>query len=99
MAAGKLQTHVAGSEVDVGFLAELAIACGATEQLATQIRAANTARHVLELCREAGVVAITSEICERVAGHLGRHAGAGVAVEVYLVDFGGALLGRYPEIP
>jgi len=26
MAAGKLQTHVAGSEVDVGFLAELAIA-------------------------------------------------------------------------
>ena len=99
MAAGKLQTHVAGSEVDVGFLAELAIACGATEELATQIRAANTARHVLELCRDAGVVAITSEICERVAGHLGRHAGAATTVEVYLVDFGGTLLGRYPEMP
>jgi len=54
---------------------------------------------VLELCRDAGVVAITSEICERVAGHLGRHAGAATTVEVYLVDFGGTLLGRYPEMP
>jgi len=99
MAAGKLQTHVAGSEVDVGFLSELAIARGADAELATAIRAANTARHVLELCREAGVVGIASEICERVAGHLGHHAGAGVAVEVCLVDFGGALLGRFPEGP
>ena len=97
MAAGKLQTHVAGSEVDVGFLAELAVVRGADAELAAAIRTANTARHVLELCREAGVVGITSEICERVAGHLGHHAGKGVAVEVYLVDFGGALLGRYPE--
>jgi cobalt-precorrin-5B (C1)-methyltransferase len=99
MAAGKLQTHVAGSEVDVGFLAELAVACGATEELAAVIRVANTARHVLELCRAAGILGITSEICRRVAGHLGRHAGAGTAVEVYLVDFGGALLGRHPEMP
>ena len=62
------------------------------------IRAANTARHVLELCRAASVVQITSEICARVAGHLGRHAGAGVTLEVYLVDFGGTLLGRCPEM-
>lgn len=97
MAAGKLQTHVAGSEVDVGFLAELATGCGADDALAAAIRSANTARHVLELCRDAGLVGIASEICRRVAAHLGRHAGPDAAVEVYLVDFGGALLGRCPE--
>jgi cobalt-precorrin-5B (C1)-methyltransferase len=97
MAAGKLQTHVAGSEVDLDFLAELAVCAGASEALAAQIRAANTARHVLELCRDAGRVGIASVICERVAGHLGRHAGGAVAICVHLVDFGGGLLGRYPE--
>ena len=97
MAAGKLQTHVAGSEVDVGFLADIAAACGADEALATAIRAANTARHVLELCRAAGVLGIAAEICARVGGHLGLHAGPTVAVEVYMVDFGGALLGKFPQ--
>jgi cobalt-precorrin-5B (C1)-methyltransferase len=97
MAAGKLQTHVAGSEVDLDFLANLAGDAGGNDALAAEIRTANTARHVLELCRAAGLVGITSLICERVVGHLGRHAGDALAVEAYLVDFGGALLGRYPE--
>jgi len=98
MAAGTLQTHVAGSEVDVGFLAELAVVRGASAALAAQIRAAHTARHVLELCRDAGLAGLAPEICARVAGHLARHAGPAVAVEVALVDFGGAVLGRHPEI-
>lgn len=97
MAAGKLQTHVAGSEVDLEFLATLARDAGASDELAAQIRGANTARHVLELCRAEGVVGITQVICERVAGHLTR-AGGGLDVHVLLVDFGGALLGRYPDI-
>jgi cobalt-precorrin-5B (C1)-methyltransferase len=99
MAAGKTQTHVAGSEVDLGFLAALASEAGGSEALAAQIRAANTARHVLELCHAADLVGITSVICARVAGHLTRHAGGALTVHVALVDFGGALLGRYPEIP
>jgi cobalt-precorrin-5B (C1)-methyltransferase len=97
MAAGKLQTHVAGSEVDLGLLAAIAQDCGADDALVAQIRGANTARHVLELCRAAGRVTVTSRICERVVGHLTRHAGGALAVEALLVDFGGALLGRYPE--
>lgn len=97
MAAGKTQTHVAGSEVDLGFLATLAAEAGGSEELAAQIRTANTARHVLELCRAAGLVGITSVICQRVAGHLSRHAGGALDVHVVLVDFGGALLGRHPE--
>jgi len=99
MAAGKLQTHVAGSEVDLELLAALAIRAGGSELLADQIRRANTARHVLELCRAAGLDGLASVICERVAGHLGRHAGDDLVIHVALVDFGGALLGRYPEPP
>lgn len=97
MAGGKLQTHVAGSEVDLGLLAAIAAECGGAEALVAEIRGANTARHVLELCRAAGLVTVTSRICERVVGHLTRHAGGALAVEAYLVDFGGALLGRHPE--
>jgi cobalt-precorrin-5B (C1)-methyltransferase len=97
MANGKMQTHAAGSEVDMEFLASLAAALSASDELITSIRQANTARHVLELCREAGLVGITSLICKKVVEQCRRHAGGTLAVESCLVDFGGTLLGRYPE--
>lgn len=97
MANGKMQTHVAGSEVDMEFLASMAAELSASDELIASIRQANTARHVLELCREAGLVGITSLICKKVVEHCQAHAGGKLAVETCLVDFGGALLGRYPE--
>lgn len=97
MAKGKMQTHAAGSQVDLEFLAELAADAGGTSELVQSIRNANTARHVLELCREAGLTGITSAICERVAAHAKAHAGGALDVHVCLVDFGGELLGRYPS--
>lgn len=97
MANGKMQTHAAGSEVDMEFLASLAGELDASDELIASIRQANTARHVLELCRDAGLVGITSLICKKVAEQCQRHAGGRFIVEVSLVDFGGALLGRYPE--
>lgn len=96
MATGKMQTHVAGSEVDMEFLASLAGELGATESLIATIRTANTARHVLELCREAGLVEITTLVCRRVVEQCTHHTGGALDVHAYLVDFGGALLGRYP---
>ena len=98
MANGKMQTHAAGSEVDMEFLASLASELSAPDELVVSIRQANTARHVLELCREAGLVGITSLICRKVVEHCQRHAGGRLIVEASLVDFGGALLGRYPEV-
>ncbi len=98
MANGKMQTHVAGSEVDMEFLASLAAELSASDELVTSIRQANTARHVLELCREAGLVGITSLVCKKVVEHCQRHAGGMLPVQACLVDFGGALLGRYPEV-
>lgn len=98
MANGKMQTHAAGSEVDMEFLASLAAELSASDELVAAIRQANTARHVLELCREAGLVGITSLVCKRVVEHCQVHAGGKLAVETCLVDFGGSLLGRYPEV-
>jgi cobalt-precorrin-5B (C1)-methyltransferase len=98
MANGKMQTHAAGSEVDMEFLASLAAELSAPDELVAAIRQANTARHVLELCREAGLIGITSLICKKVAEQCQRHAGGRLIVEASLVDFGGALLGRYPEV-
>jgi len=98
MANGKMQTHAAGSEVDMEFLASLAAELSASDELIASIRQANTARHVLELCREAGLVGITSLVCKKVVEHCQRHAGGRLTVAACLVDFGGALLGRYPEV-
>lgn len=94
MAAGRMQTHAAGSEVDMGFLASLARELGADDALVQAITAANTARHVLELCRAAGLARLTTRVCERVAERCAAHAGGDLPVRVYMVDFGGALLGQ-----
>jgi cobalt-precorrin-5B (C1)-methyltransferase len=98
MANGKMQTHAAGSEVDMEFLASLAAELAASDELMSSIRQANTARHVLELCREAGLVGITSLVCKKVVDHCRHHAGGTLTIQACLVDFGGALLGRFPEV-
>lgn len=98
MANGKMMTHAAGSDVDMGFLASCAGELAASDELIASIRQANTARHVLELCREAGLVGITSLICKKVVEQCQRHAGGRLIVEASLIDFGGALLGCYPEV-
>jgi len=97
MADGRMMTHAAGSEVNMELLANLASELGAPEALRDQILAANTARHVLELCASAGLIGVTSLVCRRVVEHASRHAGAAVKVTAYLVDFNGSLLGRYPD--
>jgi cobalt-precorrin-5B (C1)-methyltransferase len=98
IANGKMQTHAAGSEVNIELLASFAEAAGGDASLCEQLRAANTARHVLELCAAAGLTSMTSLICQKVVEHCERHAGGGLRVESLLVDFNGALLGRHPSL-
>lgn len=95
MADGRMQTHAAGSEVNMELLASLAAELGANEALCAQIRQANTARHVLELCL-AENIAIASLVCRRVVEHGRRHAGRKLEVHACLVDFNGRLLGHHP---
>lgn len=96
MADGKMQTHAAGSEVNMSLLARLASDVGAPAEVCEQILAANTARHVLEICKEAGVTGLTTMICQRVVEHTEKHAGSSLRVHAFLIDFNGALLGHYP---
>jgi cobalt-precorrin-5B (C1)-methyltransferase len=96
MAGGKMQTHAAGSEVSMELLASLAAELGGRPETLDEIRRANTARHVLELCAREGLVGITSLICRRVVDNAERHAGGGLRVAAELVDFNGGLLGRHP---
>jgi cobalt-precorrin-5B (C1)-methyltransferase len=97
MADGRMQTHAAGSEVNMELLATLAAELGASEELQARVRAANTARHVLEMCAAEGMVGVTARVCRRVVEHASRHAGGELGVRAVLVDFGGALLARFPE--
>jgi cobalt-precorrin-5B (C1)-methyltransferase len=99
MANGKMQTHAAGSEVSMELLAALAGELGARPEILEEIRGANTARHVLELCAREGLTGIASLICRRVVEHGQRHAGGPLRVDAELVDFNGALLGRHPARP
>ena len=97
MADGKMQTHAAGSEVNMELLAGFAAELGASEEIQAAIRAANTARHVLELCAASGLAAIASLVCRKVVEHGSHHVAGRIAVHASLVDFDGKLLGAHPR--
>jgi cobalt-precorrin-5B (C1)-methyltransferase len=94
IAAGKMQTHVAGNQVDCAFLARLAGDLGASAELVAAIAAANTARHVQELVEAAGLVRFFTRLCELAAEQGAAVAPGKVTVEVVLFDFDGRVLGR-----
>ncbi|MEU2505139.1 cobalt-precorrin-5B (C(1))-methyltransferase [Streptomyces sp. NPDC007863] len=94
LAAGHLDLHSARSQVDKGFLADLARAAGASEALAAEVADANTGLAALRLCEAAGV-----PLGDRVAARARDEAlavlrGAPVAVDVICIDRAGAVVGR-----
>ena len=99
MAQGRMQTHAAGSEVDMGLLAEIAAEAGAGPGGVEKVKAANTGRHVGEIVVAAGVEGFFDAVCRRVAAHASEHIQGGVAVRVLLVDFDGKLLGQAEAAP
>ena len=99
MAAGALQTHASRSAVDTGLLSALAASCGASPELATAIRQANTARHALELADAAGLVELADRICRCAAEALIREAGTALGVRTVFVGFDGALRASHPPLP
>lgn len=96
MAAGSAMTHAAGSAVDMRMLADLARREGCDDGLCSALAAANTARHVLDLCRAAGRLDVASRICSEALEHLSAHAGAGLEIGVVMLDFDGQPIGSAP---
>jgi cobalt-precorrin-5B (C1)-methyltransferase len=94
LAQGHFQTHVAGNQVDVAFLAGLAAAEGAPEALVAEMRQANTARHVQELAQAQGLGGVFTRLCQLVAERAFAYVAGRLAVETLLFDFDGTVLGR-----
>ena len=97
MAAGVKQTHVKGSKVDMGFLAELAKSCNAQENVIHDIRKANTARHVSEIIQENNIHGFFDLICSETYKHMRKHSEEKVPIDVILFDFEGKILARKSE--
>jgi cobalt-precorrin-5B (C1)-methyltransferase len=93
-AAGKMQTHVAGNQVDCVFLSRVAQEMGAPAELVAAIAAANTARHVQELIEAAGFEPFFTRLCELAAEQCAAVVAGRLVVEVVLFDFDGRILGR-----
>jgi len=97
MAMGIKQTHVAGSHVDMQFMAQLASECGAPSNVVTEIFNANTARHVLEMIKKNNIVRYCDNLCKKVYEQMYEHAKTKLQIGVILFDFDGTVIGRYPK--
>lgn len=102
MADGRTMTHARGSAVNMSLLSDLARKVGVPEGICAEILEANTGRHVAELVTSSGHQgAFFEAICERVQvvllDHLSARFPQPPELCVLFVDFGGSLLGRWPE--
>jgi cobalt-precorrin-5B (C1)-methyltransferase len=93
-AQGHLTTHVAGNEVDLDFLADVAASCGASEEVVAQIRGANTARHFYEICLTNNLHAPFQRLVELALDECFTFIGGAMDMEVILVDFDGSMMAR-----
>ncbi|MFF7229134.1 cobalt-precorrin-5B (C(1))-methyltransferase [Streptomyces sioyaensis] len=94
LAAGHLDLHSARSQVDKGFLAELARQGGADEALAAAVAEANTGLAALQLCAAAGVPLGDLVAARAREESLAVLRGAPVAVDVICIDRAGMVVGR-----
>jgi cobalt-precorrin-5B (C1)-methyltransferase len=97
MAMGVKQTHVAGSHVDMEFMARLAAQCEAPPNVIQEITSANTARHVSEIIKKNKIAGYYDLVCKKVYEHMHEHAKGQIQIEVILFEFDGMVIGRHPK--
>lgn len=96
MAMGVKQTHVAGSHVDMEFMARLAAECKALPAVVNEIKSANTARHVSEIITKNNIAGYFDLVCKKVHEQMSEHAKNQLEIEVIMFEFDGKVIGRYP---
>lgn len=94
IAQGHFQTHVAGNQVDLDFLADIAKQCGAPESILREIRMGNTARYFMEIALTHGLKEVFLLICQLVCQQCFNYIKGQIAIEVFLFDFDGNVLGH-----
>jgi cobalt-precorrin-5B (C1)-methyltransferase len=97
IAMGIKQTHVAGSHVDMEFMARLAAECGASPNVVEEISNANTARHVSEIIKKNNIVSYYDHVCEKVYEQMHQHAKGRLQIKVILFEFDGMVIGEHPK--
>jgi cobalt-precorrin-5B (C1)-methyltransferase len=96
MAMGIKQTHVAGSHVDMEFMARLAAECEAPPSVVQEIISANTARHVSEIIKKNNIASYYDLVCKKVYEQMHERTKGQLQIEVILFEFDGMVIGRHP---
>ena len=102
MAMGYFVTHVAGNQVDTGYLADLAGECGAAAAVQEEMRLAASGRHFQEIAQAHGVLSVFPVLCQRVCDESHKLLGADASsliVDALCFDFDGTLLGYASTSP
>jgi len=97
MAMGVKQTHVAGSHVNMEFMALLAAECGVPARVVEEIKGANTARHVSEIVTKNNVAGYFDSVCKRVYQQMSEYSRGDLQIEVIMFEFDGRVIGHYPK--
>ncbi len=97
MAVGVKQTHVAGSHVNMDFMARLAIECGAPPGVIGEIKNANTARHVSEIIIKNNIRGYFDLVCRKVNEQMSEYAQGALEINVVMFEFDGRVIGQYPK--
>jgi len=95
MAMGIKQTHVAGSHVNMEFMARLAAEFKASPKVVQEIKDANTARHVSEIITKNNIAGYFDLVCKMVHQQMTEHASGQLEMEVIMFEFDGRVIGRY----
>ncbi|HEX7032540.1 MAG TPA: cobalt-precorrin-5B (C(1))-methyltransferase [Nitrososphaera sp.] len=96
MAMGIKQTHVAGSHVNMEFMARLAAECKAPPNVIEEIKVANTARHVSEIITRNNISGYFDLVCKKVHEQMSDYAkNPRLQIKIVMFEFDGRVIGRY----
>ena len=92
LASGHFETHCADSSVELGFLAGLARRHGAPTEFIDKVIAANTAREVFFMLKEAGYDGVLRDVCRKVRENATAITVEGIRLRAILVGYSGEIV-------
>lgn len=94
IADSKFMTHAIGSEVNTIMLSSIVNNIGADESIVDEIKNANTARHVLEICKKNNIDNFCPKLSEMVVAESNKYTNSSLDIICHVVDFNGSILGE-----